>query len=319
MGAFELAIENLTSPPLLAFVLGALAVLVKSDLRLPDPVHTWLASYLLLAIGLKGGHALKAAELGAMVLPVLTTLFIGVTLPLAVFAISRVFLRTSIVDAGSLAAHYGSVSVVTFTAAMTFAEEAGFEVEGFITTLVALLEVPGIIVGLLLVVMKRSDADMKAAVREVMTGRSILLLAGGLVIGLVASDRSFARVAPLFVDLFTGFLVLFLLDMGATAMTRLRVSRTLTMRVVLFAVVWPLCAGAIGVCLGAAVGMSHGGAGVFGAMAASASYIAAPAAIHTALPQADAGLSLGAALGITFPVNLAIGIPLYLSLAQGLC
>ncbi len=318
MGAFELAIENLTSPPVLAFVLGAIAVLVKSDLRLPDPIHSGIAIYLLLAIGLKGGHALKGAEFGTMIVPVLMTLLIGLALPLAVFWIARRFIRTSVVDAGSLAAHYGSVSVVTFTAAMTFAEEAGVSVEGFITTLVAILEVPGIIVGLLLVAMKHTEADLKAALREVLTGRSILLLGGGLIIGLVSSERSFARVTPLFDDLFTGLLVLFLLDMGAIAMSRLRVSRSLTLRVVVFAMVWPLCAGALGVLLGAAAGLSTGGIGVFGAMAASASYIAAPAAVHTAMPDADAGISLGAALGVTFPINLAIGIPLYLAMAKAI-
>lgn len=310
MDSLHLAIENLTSPPVLAFVLGALAVVLRSDLRLPDPIHTWLATYLLLAIGLKGGHALRGVEVGEIVGPAAATVVLGVAIPVVVFLVAWKAIRVPLVDAGSLAAHYGSVSVVTFTAALTFAASADFRVEGFMTSLVALLEVPGIVVALVLVSMRREGTDLRAAVQEVLTGRSVLLLVGGLVIGFVTSEAAFLRVEPLFVDLFTGFLVLFLLDMGATAAARLRDSRGLRLGVVILALAAPVVLGVLGVLAGSLVGLSVGGAAVLGTMAASASYIAAPAAVRTALPEADPGMSLGAALGVTFPFNLAIGIPM---------
>lgn len=316
MDSLHLAIENLTSPPVLAFVLGALAVALRSDLRLPDPIHTWLATYLLLAIGLKGGHALRGVSAGEVLAPAGATVALGIVIPIVVFLVAWKAIRVALPDAGSLAAHYGSVSVVTFTAALTFAASAGFEVEPFMTSLVALLEVPGIVVALLLVSMRREGTDWRAALHEVLTGRSVLLLVGGLVIGVVTSEASFERVAPFFVDLFTGLLVLFLLDMGATAATRLKASRGLRPAVVALALGAPIAFGVLGVLAGAAVGLSVGGAAVLGTMAASASYIAAPAAVRTALPDADPGLALGAALGVTFPFNLAIGIPLLFVLSR---
>ncbi len=317
VNGLELALTNLTSPPVLAFALGALAVVMRSDLRLPDPIHTWLASYLLLAIGLKGGVALRSAGLDQLAGPALVTLVIGISTPIVTFAVARRLLRLDTSNAGSFAAHFGSVSVVTFTAADVFATEAGFGVEGFMASLVALLEIPGIIVALLLVG-RRAGASWRSTLHEVMAGRSVLLLVGGLVIGAVASDASFARVEPFFVDLFTGILVLFLLDMGATAAARLRASRSIRPAVIAAGIVLPVVFGSVAVVAGSLVSLSIGGAAVLGAMAASASYIAAPAAVRTALPDADPGLSLGIALGVTFPFNLALGIPLYTAIADRL-
>ena len=318
MNSLELAVENLTSPPVLAFVLGAVAVLVRSDLRLPDPIHTWLSTYLLLAIGLKGGHSLRGVHVGDVVWPVVATLVLGATIPVVVFFATSRAMRVGIADAGSLAAHYGSVSVVTFTAATVFAAEADFTLEPFLTSLVALMEVPGIIVALVLVSMRGGGASWRSAVHEVLTGRSVLLLVGGLVIGLVSSDDAFGRVEPFFVTMFTGLLTLFLLDMGATAATHVKAGRSLGRRAVVFGVVCPLVMGTLGVVAGWAAGLGVGGSAVLGAMAASASYIAAPAAVRIALPSADPGLSLGMALGVTFPFNLAVGIPLYFVIARAL-
>ena len=314
----NLAIENLTSPPVLAFVLGVVAVLIRSDLRLPDPIHTWLATYLLLAIGLKGGHALREADLGDLALPALATLAVGIVVPILVFASGRRLLRLGLDDAGSLATHFGSVSVVTFTAAVTFAVAAGSEPEAFMATLVALLEVPGIIVALLLVSIAGGASGWRSALHEVLTGRSVLLLVGGLVIGALATSEAYARVEPFFVVMFPGLLTLFLLDMGATAATQLRSTKSLTPPVVAFGLAAPLVLGLAGVAIGSLAGLTVGGSAVFGAMTASASYIAAPAAVRIALPDADAGLSLGVALGVTFPLNLAVGIPLYLAFARTL-
>ena len=318
MNSLDLAIENLTSPPVLAFVLGALAVILRSDLRLPDPIHTWISTYLLLAIGLKGGQGLKESELSTLISPAVLTIAFGIAIPAVIFFVTTKLLRLSAPDAGSLAAHYGSVSVVTFTAAMIFATEADFITEPYLTSLVAILEVPGIVVALVLVSMKSDGIKWRSAVHEVLTGRSVLLLVGGLVIGSVSSANSFSRVEPFFVGMFSGLLTLFLLDMGATVATRFATSGRPPLRMTIFAVISPIVFGTTGVIAAHAIGMSIGGSAVFGIMAASASYIAAPAAVRIALPNADSGLSLGLALGVTFPFNLTIGIPLAFILSRSI-
>ena len=318
MNSLSLAVENLTSPPVLAFVLGALAVILRSDLRLPDPIHTWISTYLLLAIGLKGGHSLKGSELSTLISPAVLTIAFGIAIPAVIFFVTTKLLRLSAPDAGSLAAHYGSVSVVTFTAAMIFAAEADFITEPFLTSLVAILEVPGIVVALVLVSMKSDGIKWRSAVHEVLTGRSVLLLVGGLVIGSVSSANSFSRVEPFFVGMFSGLLTLFLLDMGATVAARFATSGKPPLRMAIFAVISPIVFGTTGVIAAHAIGMSIGGSAVFGIMAASASYIAAPAAVRIALPNADSGLSLGLALGVTFPFNLTIGIPLAFILSRSI-
>jgi len=318
MNSLDLAIENLTSPPVLAFVLGALAVILRSDLRLPDPIHTWISTYLLLAIGLKGGKGLKESELSTLVTPAVLTIAFGIAIPIVIFFVTTQLLRLSAPNAGSIAAHYGSVSVVTFTAAMVFATEADFITEPFMTSLVAILEIPGIVVALVLVGMKSEGVNWRTAVHEVLTGRSVLLLVGGLIIGAVSSANSFSRVEPFFVGMFTGLLTLFLLDMGATVATRFATSGRPPLRMAIFAVISPLVFGTAGVFAAHAIGLSIGGSAVFGIMAASASYIAAPAAVRIALPDADSGLSLGLALGVTFPFNLTIGIPLAFILSRSI-
>lgn len=318
MNSLDLAIENLTSPPVLAFVLGALAVILRSDLRLPDPIHTWISTYLLLAIGLKGGHALRGSDIGSLTSPALLTIAFGVAIPIVIFFVTTKLLRLTAADAGSIAAHYGSVSVVTFTAAMVFAAEADFITAPFMTSLVAILEIPGIVVALVLASMKSDDVDWRTAVHEVLTGRSVLLLVGGLIIGAVSSANSFARVEPFFVGMFSGLLTLFLLDMGATVATRFKENGRIPLRLAVFAVISPLVFGTLGIIAAHGIGLSVGSAAVFGIMVASASYIAAPAAVRIALPQADSGLSLGLALGVTFPFNLIVGIPLAFMLSDAL-
>jgi hypothetical protein len=218
-------------------------------------------------------------------------------------------------DSAALAAHYGSVSAVTFTAAETFVKNAGTLDENYLAALVAVLEVPGIVVALVIANRVLAKSTFKSAVHEVVTGRSVVLLIGGLVIGFVASEKSAALVEPLFVDLFAGVLVLFLLDLGVMAGSRLDTIRAAGARLIVFAIVLPVLFGVLGVAIGTASGLSVGGVTVLATMAASASYIAAPAAVRIGMPEADGGLALGAALGITFPFNLVIGIPLYSEMA----
>ena len=315
MSGIELAQANLLSPVVLAFAFGILAARLQSDLTVPQGLMDAASLYLLLAIGLKGGVELAQASLADLWLPALVTLSLGLLIPIGVFASGRGPLRLGIDDASSLAAHYGSVSVVTFTAAVTLLEARNVEVEGFMTTLLAMLEVPGIVVALALA---RSSAPggFGPALRETLTGRSVMLLLGGLAIGVLAGPERFERAVPVFVDAFYGVLVLFLLGLGLSVGRRLGDVRTAGWRLVSFGVVAPLVQGAIGTLLGVAAGLSAGSAAVLGVMAASASYIAAPAAVRVALPNASPALSLVPALCVTFPFNLVVGIPLFYALAD---
>lgn len=318
MEALELVRLNLLSPIILAFVLGIVATLVRSDLKFPDALYTTLSIYLLLAIGLKGGVALSSTPLGDFAKPAIATLALGVSIPLWAYAISRRVGRMSVPDAAAIAAHYGSVSVVTFMAALSFLDAAGVAHEGFMPTLVAILEVPAIVVALVLArtLGGAGRGNWREVLHEVLAGRSVLLLLGGLAIGAASGTVGMSRVSPFFVDPFQGALVLFLLEMGMVAARRFRDLRTAGRFLLAFAVLMPLAHGVLGVWLGSLAGLSLGGSTVLGVMAASASYIAAPAAVRIALPEANPGYYLTAALAITFPFNLTIGIPVYFAVAQ---
>jgi len=307
---------NLLSPMVLAFVLGIIATLVHSDLRLPEELYAALSIYLLLAIGLKGGVALADTAPGQLWAPALSTLALGLAIPVVAYVVLRRLGHFSVADAAALAAHYGSVSAVTFAATQTFLDRLSVPYEGFMPALVALLEVPAIIVALLIArVASGEGGGWGAALRELLAGKSILLLVGGLVIGWLAGHEGVAQVAPLFVDLFKGALTLFLLELGMVAARRMRDFRRVGRFLLGFAVLMPIAGGVTGVLLGRAAGLSLGGAVVLAALAASASYIAAPAAVRIALPQANPGYYLTASIGVTFPFNLAAGIPLYYGLA----
>jgi hypothetical protein len=308
---------NLATPVVLAFALGVIAVLVRSDLKIPEEIYSALSIYLLLAIGLKGGAALAATPLGEIALPLAATLALGVATPVWCFSILRRAVGFGAEDTAALAAHYGSVSVVTFIACAAFVEHAGAPAAGYMATLVAALEVPGIVVALLLA--RRSGGaggSLREAIAEILAGRSILLLLGGVAIGVVSGKDGLADVAPFFVDPFKGALCLFLLELGISTGKRLQDVRRVGAALLLFGLGAPLVHGALGVCVGKLAGLDVGSATVLGAMSASASYIAAPAAVRLALPVANPAYYLTASIGITFPFNLALGIPLYFSLAS---
>jgi hypothetical protein len=312
----ELARANLTTPAVLAFVLGVVAARLRSDLRFPPAVTTLLSTYLLLAIGLKGGWAIAENGLADLWLPAIGTLILAVLVPLVVFAVLRRGPRYGVADAAALAAHYGSVSAVTFTAAVAFVAAAGQPSEGFMPALVALLEIPGILVALALAHRTTSAGGFGEGLREAVTGKSVVLLVGGLLIGVISGAGGEAAVEPFFVTLFPGVLVLFLVDLGVLAGQHMSSVRSAGWPLVVFALVAPVVLGAAGAGVGTLAGLSVGGAAVLGAMVASASYIAAPAAVRVALPSADPGLYVTASLGLTFPFNLTVGIPLYLEMAK---
>lgn len=317
MEIVELIRLNLLSPMVLAFVLGVVATLVHSDLKFPEELYTGLSIYLLLAIGLKGGAELSETPLASFWAPALVTLALGVTIPVVAYVVLRRVGRMEVADAAAIAAHYGSVSAVTFAAVQTFLEALRIPYEGFMPTLVALLEVPAIIVALLIArVALGQGGNWGEVIRELLAGKSILLLLGGLAIGALAGKPGLDQVAPLFVDPFKGVLTLFLLEMGMVAARRFRDLRRVGGFLIGFGVVMPVASGAAGIWLGSLAGLSAGGAVVLGTLAASASYIAAPAAVRIALPQANPSYYLTAALAITFPFNLSIGIPLYYALSN---
>lgn len=314
-----IALTNLASPPVLAFALGLLAVGIKSDLRLPESFYQAISIYLLLGIGIKGGVALRNAQLSEIWIPLVATVALGLVIPLLAFVISGWITKLDSVNRGALAAHYGSTSLVTFTAALVFLESSSRFAEGYLVTLLAVLEVPGIIVGLLLA--SRGRAEKVAwgeSLREVLSGRSIVLLVGGLALGAITGSAGFSGIEPFFGALFTGVLTLFLLELGIVAGRRLPDVRKAGAGVVVFGLGFPVLAGSLGVSTGLLSGLSVGGAALLGVLTASASYIAAPTAVRLALPEASPGIYLTASLGITFPFNLIAGIPLYIWLAESL-
>jgi hypothetical protein len=307
--------ENLISPVVLCFALGLMARLLRSDLAIPEPIYQGISIYLLLAIGLKGGAVLAVTPPPQLLLPGAVTLAIGLLTPLSTWLFMRGIGKLGTVDAAAVAAHYGSVSVVTFLAAGDAVQRAGLAAEGFLPALVALLEIPGIIVALMLA-RTGKGGGWKRALHEVLTGKSIFLLIGGLVIGLVSGPARLTEVQPFFTTAFKGALCLFMIELGLVTGGRLPDVKAAGLRLVLLGCFIPILHGALGVAAGVLTGLSTGGSAVLGAMAGSASYIAAPSAVRVALPQANPAYYLTLALGITFPFNLAFGIPLYQYIAE---
>lgn len=317
MDTLDLVRANLLSPMVLAFVLGVVARLARSDLKLPEGIYAALSIYLLFSIGLKGGVSLSATPVAEVWRPAVAATLFGAMAPVWIYGVVRGAGRMSVANAAALAAHYGSVSVVTFTAAIAFLDTIGLAYEGYMPALVALMEIPAIVVALF-IARVRMPRDVQTAptpwsevLHEVLAGRGSVLLIGGLTIGLLSGVSGFAQVAPFFDAPFKGVLVFFLLEMGMVAAGRIGDLRRAGAFLVAFGVLMPVAHGALGVALGWTIGLSVGGSTVLGVLAASASYIAAPVAVRIALPEANPGYYLTATLAITFPFNLAVGIPLY--------
>ncbi|MBL8385806.1 MAG: sodium-dependent bicarbonate transport family permease [Burkholderiales bacterium] len=298
-------------PVILFFLLGILARLVRSDLRLPEPLYEALSVYLLLALGLKGGVELARHPLAALLPQTAAVILMGCLLPVVAFALLRRPVGLDRVNAAAIAAHYGSVSVVTFAAGVAWLEARAIAFEPHLALFLAVLEVPGIVVGLLLARGAGAGAALGPLLREVLAGKSVLLLLGGLAIGAVLGPAGLKSTAPLFVDLFKGALCLFMLELGLVTGRQLGQLRHAGARLVAFALVVPLLFGAVGAGVGGLIGLSVGGATLLGTLAASASYIAAPAAMRVALPEADPGLSLPIVLGVSFPFNVIVGLDAY--------
>ena len=308
--------DNLLTAPVIAFVVALLATLLKFEIRLPEALYPILSTFLLLAIGIKGGKALAASSLSDIWKPVIASLLLGVLTPLVAFVLFRAAGKLDTINAAALAAHYGSVSAVTFTVVLSSLEARDITYEGFMAGLLAILEIVGIIVALFMARGAAGSTGWKSALGEVVRGRSIALLLTGLIIGAVVGKERLAPTDDLFVGLFAGALTLFLIEMGVIAAERLRDIKAAGVRVVALGIAIPLINGFIGALIGRASGLSTGGIAVLATLASSASYIAAPAAVRIALPKASPGLYVTASLGITFPFNLTVGIPIYIAMAQ---
>jgi hypothetical protein len=313
--------NSLLSPMVLAFALGLFATLVKSDLRFPDELYTALTIYLLFAIGLKGGMKLDGMSLSVVGAPLAAAITLSAVIPIWCFFILKKIVLLNGTNAGAIAAHYGSVSAVTFSAVLAFLEIEKIPVEGYMPALLAVMEAPAIIVAIFLA-MKTSNTGaaqpggMKKLFHDLLTGKGILLLLGGLAIGLLCGKQGFEQVAPLFDAPFKGVLTLFLLEVGLVTGRRLHDLKSAGLRLVAFALIMPVLHGLLGAWVGKWCGLSPGGATVLATLAASASYIAAPAAVRIALPQASPALYLTSSLAITFPFNIVFGIPLYHAFAK---
>lgn len=318
MPGLDLLLVNLTSPIVLAFVLGAVAGFIRSELELPEPVLKLLSIYLLFSIGLSGGRELARTNLEEISSLLGVAILLTVAIPVLTFLLMR-RVGFDVSNAAAIAAHYGSVSSVTFFAAIAFTRSLGNPAEGYITAVVALMEW-GVIIALLLArwSMGGGAGRLGGIVLDTLRGRGILLLTGGMVIGAFADDAQWNQIAPFYEHLFRGILMLFLLEMGMTAARHIRGYARVGLFMTSFAILGPVLWGMVGVTLGHSAGLSLGGAFVLGAICASASYIDAPAACRAALPDANPGIYLTASLAVTFPFNMLFGLPLYYRYASWL-
>ena len=324
MTALDAMQSNLLTPMPLFFALGLLAKLVGSDLKVPDAIYTALVLYLLTAIGLRGGAEIHEVGLGTIWAALLAAAFLGLLIPCVGFIVLRSLGGFSIHDAAAVAGHYGSVSAVTFAAASQFLTSLNIHPEPYMSAFLAIMEPIGIVAAIFLarvalqVESTPGNSWLRPVIHEVFTGKGSLILLGALVIGYISGPEGQAMTKAFFVDPFKGVLCLFMLEMGILATQRLAEVRRVGVFLVVFAICMPILYGLFGVVAGGAVGLSVAGATLLGVLAASASYIAAPAAMRVSLPEANPSLYLTASLGITFPFNLAFGIPLYFWFASHL-
>ncbi len=327
--------NNLLSPVVLFFVMGLIASFMKSDLKFPGGLSEALTIYLLIAIGLKGGIELSEHSYADMVRPIMGALLLGIIIPIVTLIICRKS-GLDLKNAIGLAASYGSVSIVTYGAAVAFLNHVQMDYESYMSAMVVIMESPAILVSLLLLKImeqKRNSTLLSSnmgivagpssnnwidysVIRESLFGKSVLLLVGSLLVGVFVGHDALPVIRPVFIDLYGGILILFLLNMGLIAGQRLSDIRQYGLTLILMGIFMPVIFGAVGVLVGNACGLSVGGMTLMGVLAGSASYIAAPAALRSSVPEANPSIYLGMSLGITFPFNLTLGIPIYLEMAK---
>lgn len=317
----SLAGQNLLSPIILSFAMGLMASLARSDLNVPEAVAKGMSIYLLFAIGFKGGASVASYGLDARLgFSLLAGVILSALLPIVAFGFLKVMTGMSRLDAAAVAAHYGSISIVTFVAATSVLEGRGIPSEGYMVAVAAAMEAPAILSALWLISRGGGDSTKgmdSALMREIMLNGSIVLLVGAFAIGWITGEDGLKEIESFIVNPFKGVLCLFLLDMGLVAGRGLRGGGgVLTRGVLAFGVLMPLVGSLFGLGAGLLLGLSPGGVVLMMVLSASASYIAVPAAMRVALPEANPSLYLTLSLGVTFPFNLTIGIPLYVGIAM---
>lgn len=298
-------------PVIWFFLFGIFAGVVKSELRLPSPIYDFVSMLLLLTIGLKGGIELSGQSLHTLLPQVSVVLAASFLLPLLAFPVLLYLGKFKRADSAAIAAHYGSVSVGTFAVVIAYMASKNIFYEEYIALFVVLMEIPAILVGIVLAKGYSKGMKWGEILQEVFLGKGVMLMLGGLLIGWLSGPENLKSISPLFFDLFKGILALFLLEMGLITATQLSSLRQYGLFLVAFGIIMPIVSGVIGVFLSLVMGLSPGGATVMATLLASASYIAVPAALRISVPEANPTLSLTASLGITFPFNILIGIPLY--------
>jgi hypothetical protein len=316
----DLAFQNLLSPMVLFFALGLLAAFARSDLSIPESIAKFLALYLLLSIGFRGGNEVAHHGLtGQLVATMAAGIFLSFTIPFIAYGLLRTTTRLNPTDAASVAGHYGSISAVTFVAVTGVLVQLSIPYDGYLVAVAAAMETPAIFAALLIARHTATPTHGVAGsdfLREVAFNGSIVILIGAMIVGAITGERGMTMLKPFIVDAFPGFLCLFLLDMGLVAGRGLKQGwRHLSTSAAAFAVVMPLIGAALGAAMAYAIGLSIGSAAILITLAASASYIAVPAAMRLALPAANPAIALTLSLGVTFPFNLSLGIPLYIALA----
>lgn len=311
---FDILLSNLTNPTLLFFILGMVAALVKSDLEIPAPSIKFISLYLLFAIGFKGGQELQHSHLNTEIyFSIIFGMMLATLIPLYSFFLIKN--RVGVSNAGSIAAAYGSVSAVTFVAAATFLEIQGLTFGGHMVAVMAMMEFPAIVVGFILIRKFEKQSIQQVSIKNIvghaLTNGSVLMIMGSLIIGIISDSRQAEGIKPFTNDIFKGFLAIFLLEMGMLTARRFKAFRTHGMYVMLFAIIIPALNGSAVAYFSQFVTSETGNRFIFSILAASASYIAVPAAMRLAAPKADPGLYIPMALGVTFPFNITLGMPLY--------
>ena len=312
---FQVLVTNLTNPTLLFFLLGIIATLIKSDLEIPESTSKFISLYLLFAIGFKGGQELAHSQFNTeIVLSLLFGTLLASLIPIYTFFILKN--KFSVSDSAAVAAAYGSVSAVTFVAAISFVEAQNISFGGHMVAVMALMEAPAIIVAVILMMRydkeKQGKTDIKKIIHHALTNGSVLMVLGSLCIGLIADSKQAEGIKPFTTDIFKGFLAIFLLEMGMVTARRFSAFKKYGWFATLFAIIIPAINGIAVAFLSKYVTQSEGNRFIFAILAASASYIAVPAAMRLAAPKANPGLYIPMALGVTFPFNITLGMPLYM-------
>lgn len=303
-------------PVVMFFIAGFTISLMRVDFKLPSAIYEFLSLMLLITIGLKGGIELSKQNIGNLIGDVGLVLIMGVIIPLIAYPILYLVGRFKRVDAASIAAHYGSVSVGTYAVGVAFLESLNVSYESHMPLYLVVLEIPAIVVGIVLAKGISKETNWSEMAQEAFLAKSIVLLFVGLCIGWAAGEKIEISLGAFFFEPFKGVLALFLLEMGVVAASQVGLLKKYGLFLLGFGVVFPVIAAAVGLVFADIMSLSLGGTLLLMILAASASYIAVPAAVRIALPEANPGLSLTASLGITFPFNVIVGIPLYYKIAQ---